>query len=173
MPLIKKLNGIKPQFGKNSYIADNAVIIGDVTMGNDCSIWFSAVLRGDVNYIKIGDKVNIQDGVVIHGTYKKAPTHIGNNVSIAHNATVHGCTIKDNVLIGMNAVVLDHAVIESNSIIAAGAVVSKGTLVESGSVYAGIPARKIKNISPELVEGEIKRIADSYIMYASWYKEDE
>lgn len=172
MPIIKKLNGIKPKFGKNCFIADNAAIIGDVEMGNDCSIWFSAVLRGDVNYIKMGNKVNVQDGVVIHGTYKKAPTNIGNNVSIAHNATVHGCTIKDNVLIGMNAVILDGVVIEPNSIIAAGSVVTKGTKVESGSVYAGIPAVKIKNISPELVEGEIKRIADSYIMYASWYQED-
>jgi carbonic anhydrase/acetyltransferase-like protein (isoleucine patch superfamily) len=173
MPIIKKLNGKNPVIGKNSFIAENAVIIGDVVMGTQCSVWYSAVLRGDVNYIKIGNKVNIQDGVVIHGTYKKAPTHIGNNVSIAHNATVHGCTIKDNVLIGMNAVVLDHAVIESNSIIAAGSVVTKGTVVESGSVYAGIPAVKIKNISPELVEGEIKRIADSYIMYASWYEKDD
>jgi len=172
MAIIKKLNGKQPVFGNKCFIAENAVIIGDVVMGDHCSIWYSAVLRGDVHYIKIGNKVNIQDGVVIHGTYQKAPTHIGNNVSIAHNATVHGCTIKDNVLIGMNAVVLDGAVIESNSIIAAGAVVSKGTHVESGSVYAGIPAKKIKNISPELVEGEIKRIADSYIMYASWYDKD-
>jgi len=171
MALIKKLNGKQPVFGKNCFLADNAVVIGDVEMGDNGSIWFGAVVRGDVNYIKIGNKVNIQDGVVIHGTYQKAPTHIGNNVSIAHNATVHGCTIHDNVLIGMNAVILDHAVIESNAIIAAGAVVSKGTRVESGSVYAGIPARKIKDISPELIEGEIKRIADSYIMYASWYKD--
>ena len=172
MPIIKKLNGIKPKFGKNCFIADNAAIIGNVEMGDDCSIWFSAVLRGDVNYIKMGNKVNVQDGVVIHGTYKKAPTNIGNNVSIAHNATVHGCTIKDNVLIGMNAVILDGVVIESNSIIAAGSVVTKGTKIETGSVYAGVPAVKIKNISPELVEGEIKRIADSYMKYASWYKED-
>ncbi len=171
MALLKKLNGKKPVFGKNCFLADNATLIGDVQMGNDCSVWFNAVVRGDVNYIKIGNKVNIQDGVVIHGTYKKAATNIGNNVSIAHNATVHGCTIKDNVLIGMNAVVLDHVVIESNSIIAAGAVVSKGTVVESGSVYAGIPAQKIKDISPELVQGEIQRIADSYLLYASWYQE--
>jgi len=172
MPIIKKLNGKTPATGKNCFIADNAVLVGDVILGDQCSIWYSAVLRGDVNYIKIGNKVNIQDGVVIHGTYKKAPTNIGNNVSIAHNATVHGCTIKDNVLIGMNAVILDHAVIESNSIIAAGSVVTKGTHVKSGSVYAGIPAVKIKDISPELIKGEIKRIADNYIMYASWYDED-
>jgi len=172
MAFIKKLKGKKPVFGTHVFLADNATIIGDVVTGDYCSIWFSAVVRGDVNYIKMGHKVNVQDGVVIHGTYQKAPTLIGNNVSIAHNATVHGCTIKDNVLIGMNAVILDHAVIESNAIIAAGSVVTKGTIVESGSVYAGIPAVKIKDISPELVEGEIKRIADSYIKYASWYQGD-
>ncbi len=171
MSIIKTLNGVTPKFGKACFIAENAVIIGSVTMGDQCSIWYSAVLRGDVNYIKMGNKVNVQDGAVIHGTYKKAPTNIGNNVSIAHNATVHGCTIHDNVLIGMNAVILDNVVIHPNSIIAAGSVVTKGTVVDSGSIYAGIPAVKIKNISPELVEGEIKRIADSYIKYASWYKE--
>lgn len=172
MPIIKNVRGKEPRFGKNCFIAENSVIVGDVIMGDNCSIWFGAVVRGDVNYIRIGDKVNIQDGVVIHGTYQKSPTHIGNNVSIAHNATVHGCTIHDNVLIGMNAVILDDAVIESNSIIAAGAVVKKGTIVESGSIYAGIPAKKIKKISKELIENEIKRIADSYIMYASWFNED-
>lgn len=172
MPIIKNVKGKEPRFGKNCFIAENSVIVGDVIMGDNCSIWFGAVVRGDVNYIRIGDKVNIQDGVVIHGTYQKSPTHIGNNVSIAHNATVHGCTIHDNVLIGMNAVILDDAVIESNSIIAAGAVVKKGTIVESGSIYAGIPAKKIKKISKELIENEIKRIADSYIMYASWFNED-
>ena len=170
MAIIKEVLGKKPRFGDNAFLADNAVVIGDVVAGDHCSIWFGAVVRGDVNYIRIGDKVNIQDGVVIHGTYKKAATNIGNNVSIAHNATVHGCTIKDNVLIGMNAVILDHAVIESNAIIAAGSVVTKGTVVESGSIYAGIPAVKIKDISPELVQGEINRIADSYIKYASWYQ---
>jgi len=172
MPIIKNVRGKEPRFGKNCFIAENSVIVGNVIMGDNCSIWFGAVVRGDVNYIRIGDKVNIQDGVVIHGTYQKSPTHIGNNVSIAHNATVHGCTIHDNVLIGMNAVILDDAVIESNSIIAAGAVVKKGTIVESGSIYAGIPAKKIKKISKELIENEIKRIADSYIMYASWFNED-
>lgn len=171
MSIIKTLNGVTPRFGNDCFIAENAVIIGSVAMGNQCSIWYSAVLRGDVNYIKMGNKVNVQDGVVIHGTYKKSPTNIGNNVSIAHNATVHGCTINDNVLIGMNAVILDNVIIESNSIIAAGSVVTKGTIVNSGSIYAGIPAVKIKDISPELVEGEIKRIANNYIKYASWYKE--
>jgi len=169
MAIIKEVLGKKPRFGKKPFLADNAVVIGDVIAGDYCSVWFGAVVRGDVNYIRIGDKVNIQDGVVIHGTYKKAPTNIGNNVSIAHNATVHGCTIKDHVLIGMNAVILDHAVIESNAIVAAGSVVTKGMIVESGSVYAGIPAVKIKDISPELVQGEIQRIAESYLKYASWY----
>ncbi len=171
MAFIRELNGKTPKVGENCFLADNAAIIGDVEMGRDCSIWFGAVLRGDVHYIKLGDNVNVQDNATIHATYKKSPTNIGNNVSIAHNAVVHGCTIKDNVLIGMGAVVLDDAIIESNSIIAAGAVVIKGTVVESGSVYAGSPAKKIKKISPELLEGEINRIANSYSMYASWYKE--
>lgn len=170
MAIIKELNGKSPKFGDNCFLADNAAIVGDVEMGKDCSIWFGAVLRGDVHYIKLGDNVNVQDNATIHATYKKSPTNIGNNVSIAHNAVVHGCTIKDNVLIGMGAVVLDDAVIESNSIIAAGAVVTKGTIVESGSVYAGSPAKKIKEISPDLLEGEINRIANAYSMYASWYK---
>lgn len=170
MPLIKELNDKIPVFGNDCFIAENATLIGDIEMGNNCSIWYNAVLRGDVHYIKIGNKVNVQDNATIHGTYKKAPTNIGNNVSIAHNAVVHGCTIKDNVLIGMGAIVMDNAVIESNSIIAAGAVVSKGAHVESGSVYAGIPAKKIKEINPDLLEGEINRIADSYLKYSSWYK---
>lgn len=167
--LIKELNGKKPQFGKDCFIAETAVIIGDVVFGNQCSIWYNAVIRGDVHYIKIGNKVNIQDGACIHATYKKSPTTIGNNVSIAHHAIVHGCTIKDNVLIGMGAIVMDNCIIESNSIIAAGAVVTKGTRVKSGTIYAGTPAKKIKNISPELVSGEIERIANAYIKYASWY----
>lgn len=171
MAIIRELNGKTPKMGENCFLADNAALIGDIEMGKDCSIWFGAVLRGDVHYIKLGDNVNVQDNATIHATYKKSPTNIGNNVSIAHNAVVHGCTIKDNVLIGMGAVVLDDAVVESNSIIAAGAVVTKGTVVESGSVYAGSPAKKIKEISPELLEGEINRIANAYSMYASWYKE--
>ncbi len=173
MAFIRDLNGKTPIFGENCFLAETAVIIGDVEMGNDCSIWYSAVLRGDVHSIRLGNNVNVQDNATIHATYKKSPTTIGNNVSIAHNAVVHGCTIKDNVLIGMSAVVLDDAIIESNAIIAAGAVVTKGTHVESGSVYAGSPAKKIKELSPELLEGEINRIANSYAMYASWYKEDE
>ena len=169
MTLIKSVKGITPKFGKNCFLADNATITGDVVMGDNCSVWFSAVIRGDVHYIRIGNNVNIQDNVTVHCTYKKAPVEIGNNVSIAHNAVVHGCTIKDNVLIGMGAIIMDHVVIENNSIIAAGSVVSKGTVVESGSVYAGVPAKKIKSVDVKLLEGEINRIADSYNMYASWY----
>ena len=168
--IIKELNGIKPQFGSDCFFAENSVVIGDVKMGNQCSIWYNAVIRGDVHYIKIGDKVNIQDGAVIHATYKTSPTNIGNNVSIGHNALVHGCTIQDNVLVGMGAIIMDDCIIESNSIIAAGAVVTKNTLVKSGSVYAGTPAKKIKDISQELISGEIERIANNYIKYAGWYK---
>ncbi|HEX5743233.1 MAG TPA: gamma carbonic anhydrase family protein [Flavobacteriaceae bacterium] len=168
--IIKELNGKKPQFGLNCFIAETAVIIGDVNMGDDCSIWYNAVIRGDVHYIKMGNKVNVQDGVVIHATYQKHPTIIGNKVSIAHNAIVHGCTIHDNVLIGMGAIIMDDCIIESNSIIAAGAVLSKGTKVASGSIYAGIPAKKVKDISIELLEGEIERIAENYVFYAKWYQ---
>ena len=168
--IIKKLNGKEPQIPDDCFIAETAVIVGDVTMGNQCSIWYSAVLRGDVHYIKMGNKVNVQDNATVHCTYQKSPTTIGNNVSIGHNAIVHGCTINDNVLIGMGAIVMDDCVVESNSIIAAGAVVTKGTRVESGTIYAGMPAKKIKDISPELVSGEINRIADNYVKYSSWYK---
>ncbi|WP_435624696.1 gamma carbonic anhydrase family protein [Flagellimonas sp.] len=167
----RSVRGKSPVIGKNCFIAENAVVVGDVVMGNDCSIWYSAVLRGDVHYIKMGNKVNVQDGAVVHCTYKKSPTDIGNNVSIGHNAIVHGCTIKDNVLVGMGSIIMDDCVVESNSIIAAGAVVTQGTHVEAGSIYAGIPARKIKNVSPELMSGEIDRIADAYVKYASWFKE--
>lgn len=172
MALIKALLGKTPQIGTNCFLAENATIIGDVEIGNNCSVWYNAVIRGDVHYIRIGNNTNIQDGAIIHATYQKSPTNIGNNVTIAHGAIVHGCTLKDNVMIGMNAVVLDDAVVESNTIIAAGSVVTKGTIVESGSVYAGIPAKKVKEISPELLEGEINRIADAYCMYASWYKKE-
>lgn len=173
MAIVKKLNGCTPKFGKNCFLADNAAVIGDVVMGDDCSVWFGAVLRGDVHEIRIGNKVNIQDNATIHATYKKSPTHIGNNVSIAHNAVVHGCTIRDNVLIGMGAVVLDDAVVESNTIVAAGSVVTKGTVVESGWVYAGIPAKKIKQLGEELLKGEVERIVNAYAMYASWYEDSE
>jgi carbonic anhydrase/acetyltransferase-like protein (isoleucine patch superfamily) len=170
MALIKSVKGIEPKFGKNCFLADNATIVGDVVIGDDCSVWFNAVVRGDVHWIRIGNKVNIQDGVVVHCTYQKAPVTIGNNVSIAHNAIVHGCTIKDNVLIGMGSILMDHAVIGSNSIIAAGALITKEMQVEENSVYAGVPAKKIKTIDKELSTGEIQRIANSYNMYASWYQ---
>lgn len=168
--IIKELKGIKPQFGKDCFFAENAVIVGGVTMGNECSIWYNAVIRGDVHYIKMGNKVNVQDGAVIHATYKTSPTNIGNNVSIGHNAIVHGCTIYDNVLIGMGAIIMDDCIVESNSIIAAGAVVTKNTIVKSGSIYAGTPAKKLKDISEELISGEIERIANNYVKYANWYK---
>ena len=173
MALIKTLLGKTPQFGNHCYLTENATIIGDVIMGDNCSVWFNVVIRGDVHYIRMGNKVNVQDGTVIHATYKKSPTNIGNNVSIGHNALVHGCTIKDNVLIGMGAIIMDDVVIESNSIIAAGAIVTKGTHVESGCVYAGAPAKKLKEVGIDLLEGEINRIADSYLMYSQWYKDAE
>ncbi|SMG07033.1 gamma carbonic anhydrase family protein [Arenibacter troitsensis] len=169
--MIKTINGKSPQIGEDCYIAENATIVGDVVMGNQCSIWFNAVLRGDVHYIKMGDKVNVQDGAVIHCTYLKSPTNIGNNVSIGHNAIVHGCTIHDNVLIGMGSIVMDDCIVESNSIIAAGAVVTKGTRVPSGTVFAGMPAKKIKEISTELSVGEVERIANAYVKYSGWFKE--
>jgi len=172
MAIIKSLQGKTPLMGKNCFLAENAVLIGDTVLGDNCSVWFGAVIRGDVNYIRIGNNVNIQDNAVIHGTFEKSATNIGHNVSIAHGAIVHGCTIHDNVLIGMNAVVLDDVVIQTNSIVAAGAVVTKGTVVESGSVFGGSPAKKIKDISPELLEGEINRISNNYNKYASWYKEE-
>jgi carbonic anhydrase/acetyltransferase-like protein (isoleucine patch superfamily) len=171
MAIIKTLRGKTPVLGLNCFLAENAVLIGDTTLGDNCSVWFGAVLRGDVNYIKIGNNVNIQDNAIIHGTYEKSATNIGNNVSIAHGAIVHGCTIHDNVLIGMNAVVLDDAIIHSNAIIAAGAVVTKGTVVDSGTVFGGSPAKKIKELSPALLENEINRIASNYHTYSGWYKE--
>ncbi|MGB0146610.1 MAG: gamma carbonic anhydrase family protein [Flavobacteriaceae bacterium] len=170
--LIKSVRGKTPKYGKDCFMADNATLIGDVLMGDGCSVWFNAVVRGDVNSIKVGNHVNIQDGAVIHGTYESASTEIGDHVSIGHNAIVHGCEIQDHVLIGMGSIVMDHCVVEPYSIIAAGAVVPKNTRVPSGSIYAGVPAKRIKSVSPELMEGEIERIARSYAMYASWFKED-
>lgn len=173
MPIIKPVNGKHPQIPDDCYVAENATIVGDVVMGNECSIWFNAVVRGDVHFIKMGNKVNVQDGAVIHATYQKSPTTIGNNVSIGHNAIVHGCTIHDNVLIGMGSIVMDDCVVESNSIIAAGAVVTQNTKVEAGSIYAGVPARKVKDISKELISGEIDRIANNYVKYSSWFKNED
>ncbi|MBO73222.1 MAG: gamma carbonic anhydrase family protein [Flavobacteriales bacterium] len=169
MALIKEVRGFIPKIGSDSYLAENATIVGEVICGKQCSFWFNSVVRGDVNYIKMGDKVNVQDGAVIHGTYEKSPTNIGNNVSIGHQAMVHGCTIKDNVLVGMGAIIMDDCVIGENSIIAAGAVLSARTIVEPGSVYAGVPAKKIKDTDQKLVEGEINRIANNYVKYSSWY----
>ncbi|SDM48101.1 gamma carbonic anhydrase family protein [Kriegella aquimaris] len=170
--MIKTIKGKTPIIGADCFIAENATIVGEVRMGDHCSVWFNAVIRGDVHFIKMGNKVNVQDGAVIHCTYQKSPTTIGNNVSIGHNAIVHGCTIADNVLIGMGSIVMDDCVVESNSIIAAGAVVTKGTHVPSGAVFAGMPAKKIKDISPELSAGEIDRIANNYVKYSSWFKEE-
>ncbi len=170
MPVILPVKGIHPQIPENCFVAPNATIVGDVVMGDDCSVWFNAVIRGDVNSIRIGNKVNIQDGAVIHCTYEKTKVLLGNNVSIGHNALVHGCTVGDNVLVGMGSIVMDNVVIGENSIIAAGAVVLEGTHVQPGSIYAGVPAKKVKDISPELLKGEVERIANNYLMYSSWFK---
>lgn len=170
MPVILPVKGVSPQIPEGCFIAPNATIVGDVVMGSDCSIWFNAVVRGDVNSIRIGNKVNIQDGACIHCTYEKTKTIIGNNVSIGHNAIVHGCTVEDNVLIGMGAIVMDRVRIGQNSIIAAGAVVLEDTEVPPGSIFAGVPARKVKDISQELLQGEVERIANNYLMYSSWFK---
>jgi len=171
MPVILPVKGVLPVFGTNCFIAPNATVVGDVVTGDDCSIWFNAVLRGDVNSIRLGNKVNVQDGAVIHCTYEKTKAIVGINVSIGHNAIVHGCVIEDNVLVGMGAIVMDNARVGSNSIIAAGAVVLENTVVEPGTIYAGIPAKKVKDISQELISGEIDRIANNYLMYSSWFKE--
>ncbi len=173
MALILPVKGVSPRFGDNCYLAENATVVGDVEMGNDCSVWFTAVVRGDVHYIKMGNKVNVQDGAVIHCTYQRCPTNIGNNVSIGHRALVHGCTIHDNVLIGMGAIVMDNAVVESNVLIAAGAVVLENSHLESGFIYAGVPAKKVKPLSIEQFKNMIERIADNYVMYSSWFKEEE
>ncbi len=173
MAIIKTIRGFTPKFGKGCYLADNATIIGDVIIGDNCSIWFNAVIRGDVHYIRIGNKVNIQDGAVIHCTYETAPTSIGDNVSIAHNAIVHGCKIGNNVLVGMNAVIMDNAEIKDNTIIAAGSVVLENTIVESGSVYAGTPAKKIKSINQDLTKNLLERISNNYLKYSSWYIDED
>jgi len=169
MALIKEVLGHKPTFGKDCYISENATVVGDFVCGDNCSFWFNSVVRADVNAIRFGNKVNVQDGAVVHCTYQKFPTTIGNNVSIGHNAIVHGCTIKDNVLVGMGAIIMDNCVVEENVIIASGAVLTQNTIAESGYIYAGVPARKIKPVGKKLLEGEIERIADNYIKYSSWY----
>ncbi len=173
MSLILPVKGVLPVMGNDCYIAPNATIVGDVIMGDQCSVWFNAVIRGDVNSIRMGNKVNVQDGAVIHCTFEKTRAIIGNNVSIGHNAIVHGCVICDNVLIGMGSIVMDNAHVGSNSIIAAGAVVLENTVVEPGCIYAGVPAKKVKDISQELISGEINRIAENYLMYSGWFKTPE
>lgn len=171
MSVIKSVRGFTPQFGENCWLADNATVVGDVIMGKNCTVWFNAVVRGDVHEIRIGDDTNIQDGAIIHCTYKTAGTYIGNQVSIAHQAVVHGCTIHDRVLVGMGAIIMDGAVVHSGAVIAAGAVVLAGTTVEGNSIYAGMPARKVKDTGPEMTE-VIERTARNYPMYADWYKQE-
>lgn len=170
MALIKKCRGFEPKLGEDCWLAENATLVGDIEMGDQCSVWFNAVIRGDVNSIRIGNRVNVQDGAVLHCTYEKTTVEIGDNVSIGHNALVHGCTIESDVLIGMGAIVMDHCHIESNTIVAAGAVLLEGTKVESWSIYAGVPAKKVKTLSPELFKGEVERISKNYIKYSSWFK---
>jgi carbonic anhydrase/acetyltransferase-like protein (isoleucine patch superfamily) len=170
---IKTVRDFTPQWGSDCFIAENATLIGDLVMGNQCSVWYQAVIRGDVNSIRIGNRVNIQDGAVIHATYEKTKTIIGNDVSIGHNAIVHGCILKDNVLVGMGSIVMDNCIVESNSIIAAGSVVTQNTHVPAGTIYAGVPARKIKDIDSDLQKGEIERIAKNYLMYSGWFKSDQ
>jgi len=170
MPIIKAVHGIEPQFGTDCYLADNATVVGQVIMGDQCSVWFNAVVRGDVNTIVMGNKVNVQDGAIIHCTYQKCGTIIGNNVSIGHNAIVHGCTLHDNILVGMGAILMDNVIVESNSIIAAGAVVLENTHIESGSIYAGVPAKKVKSVAPEQFKSLVEGIANNYIMYSEWFK---
>ena len=170
MGLIKSVRGFTPILGENCYLADNATVIGEVIMGNNCTVWFNAVVRGDVHRITIGDNTNIQDGAVIHCTYQKSATTIGNNVSIAHNAIVHGCTIEDNVLIGMGAIVMDDAIVKRNSVIGAGAVVLAGTIVEEESIYTGMPAKKVKDIGEDM-KAVIAKTAKNYPMYAAWFQE--
>jgi len=173
MALIKAVRGKSPVFGANCWLAENSTIVGEVEMGDNCSVWFNTVIRGDVNYIKIGNKVNIQDGACIHCTFEKHATIIGDNVSIGHNAIVHGCTVEENVLIGMGAIVMDRCYIEKNSLIAAGSVLLEGTRVESGSLYAGVPAKKVKDLTPEHFQTIIERISNNYVMYAGWFEEEK
>jgi len=173
MAVIMHVQGVYPSFGRDCFLAPNATIVGDVVTGDQCSIWFNAVVRGDVNSIRLGNKVNVQDGAVIHATYERTKAIVGNNVSIGHNAIVHGCTLHDNVLIGMGAIVMDNVIVNNNTIIAAGAVVLENTVCEGGSIYAGVPAKKVKDISPELVHREIDRIANNYTRYAGWFKDQQ
>ena len=169
MPLIKSINNITPKILEGVFLADNAVVVGDVIIGKESSVWFNTVIRGDVNSIIIGNSVNIQDGVVVHCTYQKTKTIIGDNVSIGHNAIIHGCEIRNNVLIGMGAIIMDNVIIEENSIIAAGAVLTKGTYVKSGSLFAGVPAKFKRSLFDEEIENSIIKTAENYKKYLSWY----
>ncbi len=170
MAIIKSVRGFTPEIGNNCFLAENSTIVGDVKIGNDCSFWFNSVVRGDVNSIIIGNKVNIQDGAILHCSFEKSKINIGNNVSIGHNVIVHGATIHDNVLVGMGAIIMDHAVIGENSIIAAGALILENTIVEPGSIYGGVPAKKIKSIEQNQTKEMIEKIANNYLMYAKWYE---
>lgn len=173
MALIKEVRGFTPEIGSNTYLADNATIIGDVVIGKDCSIWFNAVLRGDVNSIRIGDRVNIQDGSVLHTLYQKSVVEIGDDVSVGHNVVIHGAKIENGALIGMGAIVLDHAVIGEGAIIAAGSVVLSGTMVEPGSIYAGVPAKFVKKVDSDQAKEINQKIAKNYLMYSGWFKDEE
>ncbi len=170
MAIIKSVRGFTPEIGNNCFLAENSIIVGDVKIGNDCSFWFNSVVRGDVNSIIIGNKVNIQDGAILHCSFEKSKINIGNNVSIGHNVIVHGATLHDNVLVGMGAIIMDHAVIGENSIIAAGALILENTVVEPGSIYGGVPAKKIKSIEQDQTKEMIEKIANNYLMYAKWYE---
>lgn len=173
MTLVKSVRGFTPKIGENTYLADNATIIGDVEIGRDCSIWFNAVLRGDVNSIRIGNRVNVQDGTVIHTLYQKSVSIIGDDVSIGHNVVIHGAEVKAGALIGMGAIVLDHAVIGEGAIIAAGSVILSGTQVEPGSIYAGVPAKFVKKVDPAQSKEMNQKIANNYLMYSGWFKEED
>ena len=171
MALIKSVRGFTPVFGENCYLAENATIICDVIIGKDCSVWFNSVIRGDVNSIRIGNKVNIQDGSILHTLYEKSVIEIGDNVSVGHNVIIHGAKVHNNVLLGMGSIILDNAVIGENSIIAAGSVVLDGTIVEPGSIYGGIPARRIKSVNPAQSREMIEKIANNYVYYSGWYRD--
>jgi len=173
MALIKSLKNKKPIFGDSCWLAETATVIGNVEMGNNCTIWYNAVLRGDVNFIKLGNKVNVQDNAMIHCTYKKAGTTIGSNVSIGHNAIVHGCEIEDKVLIGMGAIVMDNVHVGTGSIVAAGAVVKENTQIPPNTIWAGIPAKQVKVLDAKLSTEKLEKLANNYVMYASWYREEE
>ena len=170
MALIKSVRGFTPKWGEHCFLADNATIIGDVTMGDDCSVWFNTVLRGDVNTIHIGNRVNIQDGSVLHTLYEKSVVNIGDDVSIGHNVTLHGATVERLALIGMGATVLDHAVVGEGAIVAAGALVLANTIIEPYTLWGGVPARYIKKVEKEQNKELNQKIANGYLMYAEWYK---